>query len=294
MAMMTMMMKMKKAIPSKALVIKINLVILAFLFVIYGTLLLWPSSSVYHENAAALVRCSLRGCHHKVDKGIKMKAVLEQTETNHPKPKRNLVKTEKPSFLNDHIGNGTKIGMVNMDEEDISEWNTNGETIPIDFEQVSEIFEWKDLFPEWIDEEEEIDGPLCPEIPMPDLENYGYVDMVVAKLPCKYPEEGWGRDVFRLQVHLIAAKLAAKRGKRGWNEGRTKVVLLSKCRPMLELFRCNDMVTQEGDWWFFQPQIERLEHKISLPVGSCNLALPLWGKGMLPNYILSLPPNKQT
>ncbi|THG23827.1 UDP-glucuronate:xylan alpha-glucuronosyltransferase 2-like isoform X1 [Camellia sinensis] len=287
MAMMTMMMKMKKAIPSKALVIKINLVILAFLFVIYGTLLLWPSSSVYHENAAALVRCSLRGCHHKVDKGIKMKAVLEETETNHPKPKRNLVKTEKPSFLNDHIGNGTKIGMVNMNEEDISEWNTNGETIPIDFGQVSEIFEWKDLFPEWIDEEEEIDGPLCPEIPMPDLENYGYVDMVVAKLPCKYPEEGWGRDVFRLQVHLIAAKLAAKRGKRGWNEGRTKVVLLSKCRPMLELFRCNDMVTQEGDWWFFQPQIERLEHKISLPVGSCNLALPLWGKGVDDVYDLS-------
>lgn len=287
MAMMTMMMKMKKAIPSKALVIKINLVILAFLFVIYGTLLLWPSSSVYHENAAALVRCSLRGCHHKVDKGIKMKAVLEETETNHPKPKRNLVKTEKPSFLNDHIGNGTKIGMVNMDEEDISEWNTKGETIPIDFEQVSEIFEWKDLFPEWIDEEEEIDGPLCPEIPMPDLENYGYVDMVVAKLPCKYPEDGWGRDVFRLQVHLIAAKVAAKRGKRGWNEGRTKVVLLSKCRPMLELFRCDDMVTQEGDWWFFQPQIERLEHKISLPVGSCNLALPLWGKGVDDVYDLS-------
>ncbi|KAI7994223.1 UDP-glucuronate:xylan alpha-glucuronosyltransferase 2 [Camellia lanceoleosa] len=38
------------------------------------------------------------------------------------------------------------------------------------------------------------------------------------------------------------------------------------------------MVTQEGDWWFCQPQIEMLEHKISLPVGSCNLALPLWGK----------------
>ncbi|CAL5441286.1 unnamed protein product [Camellia sinensis] len=74
---------------------------------------------------------------------------------------------------------------------------------------------------------------------------------------------------------------------RGWNKGRTKVVLLSKGRPLLELFRCDDMVTQEGDWWFFQPQIEMLEHKISLPVGSCNLALPLWGKMGPTNYLFN-------
>lgn len=52
--------------PSKALVIRINLIFLAFFLVVYATLLLRPSSTVYHENAASLVRFSLRECHHKV------------------------------------------------------------------------------------------------------------------------------------------------------------------------------------------------------------------------------------
>ena len=210
-----------------------------------------------------------------------MKAVLEETnQTKNPNPKGKMGKREKPSFLNE-MGKWMKIGIVNMEEEDLSEWKMHGEMIPIQFEQVSELFEWKDLFPEWIDEEEEIDGPLCPEIPMPKFENHGYMDMVVAKLPCKYPEEGWGRDVFRLQVHLVVANLAVKNGRRGWSGKKTKVVLLSKCRPMVELFRCDDLVRQEGEWWWFEPEMARLEQKVALPVGSCNLALPLWGKGMV-------------
>ncbi|KAL6982897.1 UDP-glucuronate:xylan alpha-glucuronosyltransferase 2 [Sarracenia purpurea var. burkii] len=222
----------------------------------------------------------------KVEKGIKMKAVLEETGADHEKPKRENVKREKPSFLNG-TGKGKKIGMVNMEEEDVSEWSKNGaQTIPIYFEQVSELFEWKDLFPEWIDEEEEIDGPVCPQIPMPNWEDYGFMDVIVAKLPCKQPEEGWRREVFRLQVHLIAANMAVKRGKRG-RSGRTKVVVLSKCRPMLEVFRCDDMVGHDGDWWFFEPDMRRLEQKVSLPVGSCNLALPLWAKGIDKVYDLS-------
>ncbi|CAK9188470.1 unnamed protein product [Ilex paraguariensis] len=268
---------MKVGYPSKALVIRVNLVFLAFFLLVYAALLLRPSSSVYHENAASLVRCSLRECHHKGDKGIKMKAVLEEPGANQSKPLRQMVKREKPSFLNE-MGIGLKMGMVNMGDEDVSDWKIHGKTIPIYFEQVSQYFEWKDLFPEWIDEEEEIEGPACPEIPMPSFESYGTMDMIVVKLPCKYEEKGWGRDVFRLQVHLVAANLAVKNGRRGWNR-RTKVVLLSKCRPMMELFRCDDLVKQEREWWFYEPDMVKLEQKISLPVGSCNLALPLWGKG---------------
>ncbi|KAH7849254.1 hypothetical protein Vadar_015286 [Vaccinium darrowii] len=277
-----------KAIPSKSLVIRINLVFLALFFVIYAFLLLRPSSSYYHESAASLVRCSLRQCHHKAENGIKMKAVLEETDrANHSKPNRKIIKRENPAFLNE-FSKGLKIAMVNMDDEDTSEWEIHGQTVPVPFERVSELFEWKDLFPEWIDEEEEIDGPLCPEIPVPDFEDFGYFDMVVAKLPCNFPQEGWGRDVYKLQVHLIAANLAAKRGRRGWGWGaRMKVVLLSKCRPMPELFRCDDLVRQEGEWWWFEPEMARLEQKVSLPVGSCNLALPLWGKGVDEVYDLS-------
>ncbi|XP_052200884.1 UDP-glucuronate:xylan alpha-glucuronosyltransferase 2 isoform X2 [Diospyros lotus] len=206
-----------------------------------------------------------------------MKA-LEEIGTSHSKPERRMVKREKPSFV-DKLGTGLKIGMVNMEDEDVSEWSVNGEIVPVEFQRVSELFEWKDLFPEWIDEEEEIDGPSCPEIPMPEIERYGYMDVVVAKLPCRFPAEGWARDVFRLQVHLLAANLAAKRGRRGWS-GKTRVVLLSKCRPMVELFRCDDLVRQEGEWWLFEPEMARLEQKVALPVGSCNLILPLWGRGI--------------
>lgn len=218
-----------------------------------------------------------------------MKAVLEETEPNFPKPKRNGTKLEMPSFLHDQISEGKmklkkiNIGIVNMEEEDLSEWNTQlgGEVraITIEFEQVSELFKWDDLFPEWIDEEEESDVPTCPEIPMPDLKRYEKMNIIVAKLPCKYPEEGWRRDVFRLQVHLIVSNLAVNKGTRDW-KGKTKMMLWSKCRPMLELFRCNDLVRKEGDWWFFKPEMSKLEQKVSLPVGSCKLALPLWGQGL--------------
>ncbi|XWS21184.1 hypothetical protein CRYUN_Cryun30bG0033700 [Craigia yunnanensis] len=269
--------KIIKATPSKALVIRINLVFLAFFLVIYASLLMHPSSSVYFENAASVVRCSLRECHHKVEKEVKMEAILENTEAFKLKPKRNLTMLEVPSFIDD-FGGGLKIGMINFEDEDYSEWKKHGETIPILFDRVSELFEWQHLFPEWIDEEEEIDGPRCPEMPMPDFNKYDNMDLIVAKLPCKYPVDGWARDVFRLQVHLIAANLAVKNGKRDWN-WRTKVVFLSKCRPMLEVFRCNDLVKQEVDWWYYEPEVARLEQKVSLPIGSCKLALPLWGQG---------------
>ncbi|KAK8513844.1 hypothetical protein V6N11_029115 [Hibiscus sabdariffa] len=260
--------KLMKTTPSKALV-RINLVFIAFFLLVYGALLLGPNSSLYFQNAASVVRCSLRECHHKLEKGVKMVTVLEA--------ERNSTMSEVPSFV-DEFGSGLKIGMVNFEAEDFSGWKKHGETIPIDFERVSDLFKWQDLFPEWIDEEEQSDVPKCPEIPMPDFDKYPNMDLIVVKLPCKYPIEGWAREVFRLQVHLITANLAVKKGKRGWN-GRNKVVFMSKCRPMLEIFRCNDLVKQEGEWWYYEPEVAKLEQKVALPVGSCKLALPLWGRG---------------
>ncbi|KAJ4963915.1 hypothetical protein NE237_023854 [Protea cynaroides] len=220
-------------------------------------------------------RCSLRECHQKkVEDGrLKIKSVLEDKKLQR---KSKMRRREKPSFLKEMgMRKGMKIGMVNMDGEDMSEWETLGKLIAVRFERVSEYLEWKDLFPEWIDEEEETEGSSCPEIPMPDFMAYGEIDMVVAKLPCEYPKEGWARDALRLQVHLIAANLAVKKGN------RIKMVFLSPCRPMMELFRCDDMVTSEGDWWWYEPEIARLEHKLSMPIGSCKLALSLWKEGSI-------------
>ncbi|PIN25261.1 Glycosyl transferase, family 8 - glycogenin [Handroanthus impetiginosus] len=275
--------KMIKTTPSKALVIRINLIFLAFFLVLYSILLLCPSASDYHEHAASLVRCSLSECHRKMENGVKMNSILE--EPNKSNTRRELIKRKKPTFLSG-IGRGMKIGMINMNDEDIFEWKEHGQIISIPFNKVSDLFKWKDLFPEWIDEEEEVDGPSCPEIPMPDFEAYGYMDMIVAKLPCKAPQEGWNRDVFRLQVHLVAANLAVKRGNWDWTR-KMKILLLSKCMPMVEIFRCDELVGREGDWWYYRAEIGKLEQKVSLPVGSCNLAMPLWGKGIDEVYDVS-------
>ncbi|KAL0351994.1 UNVERIFIED_CONTAM: UDP-glucuronate:xylan alpha-glucuronosyltransferase 2 [Sesamum calycinum] len=274
-----------KSTSAKALIIRINLVFLAFFLILYVILLLCPSASDYHQQAALLVRCSFRDCHHKMENGgIKMKAVLE--EPNEPKPRRELIKREKPSFLSG-IGTRMRIGMVNMDDEDVSEWKAHGQVVPIPFERVSNMFEWKALFPEWIDEEEEYSGSLCPEIPMPDLDKNEKMDLIVAKLPCRAPEEGWNRDVFRLQVHLLVANMAVRRGRWEWG-GRMKVVFLSQCMPMVELFRCNELAGKEGEWWYYRPEMSRLEQKVTMPIGSCNLALPLWDdKGINQVYDVS-------
>lgn len=102
----------------------------------------------------------------------------------------------------------------------------------------------------------------------------------MAKLLCKFTEEeGWGRHVFRLQDHVVATNLTVKRGKRNW-KGKTKVCVLSKCRPMMELFKCDNLMKQERDWWSFELEMGRLKQKMSCPIGSCKLALPLGDQGM--------------
>ncbi|XP_010926388.2 UDP-glucuronate:xylan alpha-glucuronosyltransferase 2 isoform X1 [Elaeis guineensis] len=262
-----------KAAASKALVIKINLAFLAFFLVAYIALLFQPSI-LRHENSASLVRyCSFRDCHmKKVEKEITKKTAA-------------LIR-KAPSFLQGLHGN-VSIGLVNMELDDgVMDWGASVKATKVDFEQVSKLFEWKDLFPEWIDEEEENEGSTCPEIPMPDFSIYDEMDVVVAKLPCRRPEDGWVRDVFRLQVHLVVANLAVRRGRRD-GRGMVKVVFLGACRPMMDVFRCDDLVGREGEWWIYEAPAGRLEEKVAMPVGSCKLALPLWEEGTNEEYDVS-------
>ncbi|GER42671.1 plant glycogenin-like starch initiation protein [Striga asiatica] len=273
--------KLIKSPTSKSLILRINLIFLSFFLLLYIILLLCPSASDYHERAALYVRCSLRECRHK-ENGIKMKAMLEDGKRQAKSPKKTLI---LPKLLEGVIGKSRVIGTVGMEGEELSSWGVR--VIPFLFERVSNMLKWKHIFPEWIDEEEEYSGWSCPEIQMPDFEkNSSLVDVIVAKLPCKYPEEGWNRDVFRLQAHLAAVNVAVKRGRRD-DEGRVKVVVWSSCMPMIELFRCEERVGREGDWWEYWVQVERLAQKIAMPMGSCALAMPLWDKGINRIYDIS-------
>ncbi|GJW88086.1 UDP-glucuronate:xylan alpha-glucuronosyltransferase 2 isoform X1 [Tanacetum coccineum] len=204
--------------------------------------------------------CSSMDCLHKVEICYKRKVMLDGKIINQSKQ-------HGPSFMHD-MRRGMKIGMVNMDEACLSEWSAYGETIPILFDKVSENLKWIDLF---IGSNVNASDQSCRKIPMPDFSTYVNMDMVVVKVPCKPFAEEWQRDVFRLQLHLVASNMVVKRGKRG-----AKVVLESKCRPMVEIFWCEDLL-KEGQWWYYEPDLKRLEQIVSLHPGTCELILPQKG-----------------
>lgn len=176
-----------------------------------------------------------------------------------------------------------KIGLVNL--EDVSFFDyvglhgaENVETINVKFPKVSNKIKWKDLFPEWIDENEVSPKPTCPEIPMPVFEEYEELDVVAAKVPCKHVGVHGSRDVFRLQVNLVVAKMLVRNGGRDKNRP-VYAVFIGDCGPMWEIFRCEDMLLHEENLWVYKPELKRLKQKILMPVGSCQLARPFSKQG---------------
>ncbi|XP_072990261.1 UDP-glucuronate:xylan alpha-glucuronosyltransferase 2-like [Typha latifolia] len=254
-----------KSFGSRATVIRINIALLIFFLAAYISILFLQPTLLAGKNAAAFIRCTLGDCN--------LRKVRWQDDQNYT-----TSKDKTRAFLEGLRGGGVNIGLVNIGEEEVVDLGIGGKTTRVKFDQVSDNLEWKDLFPDMIDEEDPNESQWCPEIPVPDFSAYEEMDAVVAKLPCRWPADGWSRDLFRLQIHLVAAKLASKKGRRD-RRGAVKVVLLSKCAPMRELFRCDDLATRNGEWWMYEAEVERLEERLRLPVGSCKLALPFWQEG---------------
>ncbi|KAG5056103.1 hypothetical protein JHK85_008613 [Glycine max] len=91
------------------------------------------------------------------------------------------------------INNKNKItvGLVNIDArvdgnilKQLDALHSQVETISIDFDHVDKNFKWEDIFPERIDENGKWGLPKCPNLPMPALQNYGDLNVVMAKVPC--------------------------------------------------------------------------------------------------------------
>ncbi|KAG6424670.1 hypothetical protein SASPL_115090 [Salvia splendens] len=55
------------------------------------------------------------------------------------------------------------------------------------------------------------------------------------------------------------------------------ILLATTCFPVPNLFRCEELVTRRGSIWLYKPNLGRLRDKLRLPIGSCQLALPLGG-----------------
>ena len=49
-------------------------------------------------------------------------------------------------------------------------------------------------------------------------------------------------------------------------------VFIRSCEPMVEIFRCDDLVIHQGDHWVYKPELRRLKQKVLMPFGSCQRA----------------------
>ncbi|KAJ4790356.1 Hexosyltransferase [Rhynchospora pubera] len=164
------------------------------------------------------------------------------------------------------------VGLLNFNQKEFNQSQTllhHSTVLNIHLDQSNTT--WDELFPEWIDEEEEYSKPTCPKLPQPSAPKGVYFDLVMVKLPCRR-EGNWSRDVGRLHLQLSAARVAVESLIGGGK--KVHVLIISKCFPIPNLFKCKRLVTREGDVWLYKPEMDELIEKLKLPVGSCKLALP--------------------
>ena len=167
------------------------------------------------------------------------------------------------------------IALLNFNDGEIQQWKQlvpEPEHIILHLDFVAKNVTWETLYPEWIDEEEERSVPTCPTLPELWVPQKLRIDFIAVKLPCKKSVE-WSRDVARLHLQLAAARLAAK----GYHPVR--VLLVTDCLPVPNLFTCKELVVREGNAWLYEPNLDALREKVRLPIGSCELSVPLKAKG---------------
>ncbi|XP_059630557.1 putative UDP-glucuronate:xylan alpha-glucuronosyltransferase 3 isoform X2 [Cornus florida] len=179
---------------------------------------------------------------------------------------------EKLTDRNEYQG----IGLLNFNESEIDQWKQlipDAEHVVLHLDYVSNNVTWDSLYPEWIDEEGEFEVPTCPSLPKLQVPGKPRIDLIAVKLPCNKSGD-WSRDVASLQLQLAAARLAAT--AKGYHPVR--VILVTDCFPLPNLFTCKDLVVHEGNAWLYEPNLNALREKLQLPVGSCELAVPLQAK----------------
>lgn len=169
------------------------------------------------------------------------------------------------------------VGLLNFNDGEIDQWKElipDAEHVVLNLDHVLYNITWESLYPEWIDEEEDFEFPTCPSLPKIQIPGKPRLDLIAVKLPCN-KSGSWSRDVARLHLQLEAARLASS--AKGYHPVR--VLLVTECLPIPNLFTCKDLIIREGDVWLYEPNRNTLRDKLQLPVGSCELALPLKAKG---------------
>jgi hypothetical protein len=188
-------------------------------------------------------------------------------------------------------GGAPRVALLNFDDSEVEEWrarlpHTEASTVRLD--PFGGNVTWEHLYPEWIDEEELYGAPSCPDLPEPAVAEAEAYDVVAVKLPCGRAAS-WSKDVARLHLQLAAARVAARHGRR-----RPHVLVVSRCFPAPNLFKCRDEVARDGDVWLYRPDAEELDRKLALPVGSCELAMPFKALGTYQASQIAMPFTRRT
>ncbi|KAL0743503.1 hypothetical protein Bca4012_085016 [Brassica carinata] len=144
---------------------------------------------------------------------------------------------------------------------------TKDNVVELDLNYADKDLSWDALYPDWIDEEQEKEVPVCPNLPKIKVPTRR-LGLIAVKLPCR-KEGNWSRDVGRLHLQMAAATVAAS--AKGFFRGH--VLFVSRCFPIPNLFRCKDLVSRRGDVWLYKPTLDTLRDKLQLPIGSCELCL---------------------
>lgn len=163
------------------------------------------------------------------------------------------------------------IGLLNFNKNEVNQWKqllSDATHIVLNLDAAKNVT-WDSLYPEWIDEEQETEVPICPDLPKIKVPSKR-LDLVAVKLPCRN-EGNWSRDVARLHLQLAAASLATS--AKGFYP--VHVLFITNCFPIPNLFPCKELVARERNTWLYKPDLNVLREKLQLPVGSCELALPL-------------------
>ncbi|XP_026393232.1 putative UDP-glucuronate:xylan alpha-glucuronosyltransferase 3 [Papaver somniferum] len=170
-----------------------------------------------------------------------------------------------------------KIGLLNFNESEIGRWREevpNSKHVVLHLDSAGKDVTWESLYPEWIDEEEESEVPVCPSLPRPKNYKNSDIDLIAVKLPCRKSAHNWSRDVARLHLQLAAARISASAKK----DRPVPVLFVTDCFPLPNLFTCKELVTRQGNAWLYNPKLDTLNQKLQLPIGSCELSLPVKAK----------------
>ncbi|KAL0698035.1 hypothetical protein Bca4012_054157 [Brassica carinata] len=168
------------------------------------------------------------------------------------------------------------VGFINLNDDEIVRWKElipDCDHVALHLDHMANNITWESLYPEWIDEEEQFEVPTCPSLPWVQVPGKPRIDLVVAKLPCNRGGK-WSRDVARLHLQLAAARVAAS--SRGLHD--VHVLFVTDCFPVPNLFIGKELVARQGNLWLYKPNLHQLRQKIQLPVGSCELTVPLKAK----------------